>query len=52
MSIHNIQKQLPAPLVVYADFESILKPVDEDVGTTLGVEVSRFPSAHPMQFCV
>ena len=27
----NIQKQLPAPFVVYADFESILKPVNEDV---------------------
>ena len=35
----NIQKQLPAPFVVYADFESILKPVDTDVDTTQGVEV-------------
>ena len=30
----NIQKQLPAPFVVFADFESILKPVDKDVDTT------------------
>ena len=35
----NIQKQLPTPFVVYADFESILKPVDKDVDTTQGVEV-------------
>ena len=34
----NIQKQLPAPFVVYADFESILKPVNEDVDVTQGVE--------------
>ena len=33
----NIQKQLPAPFVVYADFESILKPVDKDVDITQGV---------------
>ena len=36
----NIQKQLPAPFVVYADFESILKPVDKYVDTTQGVERS------------
>ena len=35
----NIQKQLLAPFVVYADFESFLKPVDKDVDTTQGVEV-------------
>ena len=35
----NIQKQLPAPFVVQADFESILKPSDKDVDTTQGVEV-------------
>ena len=34
----NIQKQLPPPFVVYADFESILKPFDTDVATTQGVE--------------
>ena len=27
----NMQKQLPAPFVVYADFESILKPADKDL---------------------
>ena len=51
----NIQKQLPAPFVVYADFESILKPVDRDVDTTQGTEAggeSRFPTANPMQLCV
>ena len=37
--ITNIQKQLPAPFVVYADFESILKPVDKDVDITQGEEV-------------
>ena len=35
----NIQKRLPAPFVVYEEFESILKPVDKDVDTTQGVEV-------------
>ena len=34
----NIQKQLPAPFVVYADFESILEPVNEYVDVTQGVE--------------
>ena len=33
----NIQKQLPAPFVEYADFESILEPVNEDVDVTQGV---------------
>ena len=33
----NIQKQLPAPFVVYADFESILKPVNGEVDVTQGV---------------
>ena len=42
--------------VVYADFESILKPVDKDVDTTQGVEVGGKSSSHvfqehyPMQF--
>ena len=35
----NIQKQLQAPLVIYADFESILKPVSEEVDVTQGVDV-------------
>ena len=34
----NIQKQLPAPFVVYADFESILKPVNEEVDVTQCVD--------------
>ena len=33
----NIQKQLPTPFVVYADFESILKPVNEGVDVAQGV---------------
>ena len=45
----NIQKQLPAPFVVYADFESILKPVDTDVDTTQGVEVGGESSSHVFQ---
>ena len=32
----NIQKKLPAPFVVYADYESVLKPLS-DVDTTQGV---------------
>ena len=35
----NIQKQLVAPFVVYADFESILQRVDEAMDTTQGVAV-------------
>ena len=35
----NYQKQLTAPLVVYADFESILQRVDEAMDTTQGVAV-------------
>ena len=35
----NIQKQLQAPFVVYADFESILNPVSEEVNVTHGVGV-------------
>ena len=45
----NIQKQLPAPFVVYADFESILKPVYKDVDTTQGVEVGGESSPHVTQ---
>ena len=39
----NIQKQLLAPFVVYADFESVLKPfsdIDTTQGVTLGEESS------------
>ena len=45
----NIQKQLPASFVVYADFESILKPGDGDVDTTQGVEVGGESSSHVFQ---
>ena len=45
----NIQKQLPAPFVVYADFELILKPVDKDVDTTQCVEVGGESSYHVFQ---
>ena len=34
----NIQKQLLAPFVVYADLESILRPIIEDVDATQGFE--------------
>ena len=45
----NIQKQLPAPFVVYAELESILKPADKDVYTTQGVEVGGESSSHVFQ---
>ena len=45
----NIQKQLPVPFVLYADFESILKHVDEDVDTTQGVEVGCESSSQAFQ---
>ena len=43
----NIQKQLPAPFVVYADFESIIKPVNEDADVTQGVDTES--SSHIFQ---
>ena len=49
----NVQKQLPTPFVVYADFESILKLVNGDVDVTQGVDIGIDSStAYPMQFCV
>ena len=39
----NIQKQLPAPFVVYADFESVLKPLS-DMDTMQGIEEGEEPS--------
>ena len=45
----NIQKQLLAPFVLYADFESILKPVDKEVDTTQGVAVGGESSSHVFQ---
>ena len=40
----NIQKQLAAPFVVYTDFESILKPVNEGVDVTQGVSTGTASS--------
>ena len=45
----NIQKQLPAPFVAYADFESILKPDNGDVDVTQGVETGIESSSHVFQ---
>ena len=45
----NIQKKLPTPFVVYADFESILKPVDTYVDTTQGVQVGGEFLSHVFQ---
>ena len=43
----DIQKQLPAPFVVYA--ESILKPVDKDQDTAQGVDVGGQSLSHILQ---
>ena len=40
----NIQKQLTTPFVVYTDFESILKPVNEGVNVTQGVSTGTASS--------
>ena len=40
----NIQKQMSAPFVVYADFESILRPVNEGVDVTQGVSTGTASS--------
>ena len=40
----NIQNQLSAPFVVYADFESILKPVNDRVDVTQGVSTGTASS--------
>ena len=45
----NIQKQLPAPFVVYADFESILKPANEDVDVTQVVDTGAESSTTVFQ---
>ena len=45
----NIQKQLPPPFVVYADFKSILKPVNEELDVTQGVETDIESSSHVFQ---
>ena len=42
----NTQKQLPAPFVVYADFESVLKPLI-GIKTTQGIEEDGEPSITP-----
>ena len=44
----NIQKQLPAPFIVYAVFESVLKPLS-DCDTTQGVEEQGKPPIIPYQ---
>ena len=44
----NIQKQLPAPFIVYADFESVLKPLS-GMDITQGVEEEGKPSIVPYQ---
>ena len=44
----NVQKQLPAPFVVYADFEFVLEPLS-DVDTIQGVEVGTESSITPYQ---
>ena len=45
----NVQKQLPTHFVFYADFESILQPVNEDVGVTQGVDIGIESSTHVFQ---
>ena len=45
----NIQKQLVAPFVAYADFESILEPVNEDVDVRQGVETGIATSTTAFQ---
>ena len=47
--VTNIQKQLTAHFIVYADFESILNPVEKDVDTTQGVEVGGESSSRVFQ---
>ena len=44
--ITNMQTQLPPSFVIYADTESILKPVEKDVDTTQDVEVGGESSSH------
>ena len=44
----NIQKQLVAPFVVYADFESVLKPIS-DIDTTQGVTLGEESSTTAFQ---
>ena len=44
----NIQKQSPSPFIVYADFESVLKPL-RGMDTTQGVEEEGNPSIVPYQ---
>ena len=45
----TIQNQLPAPFVVYADFESILKPVNERVDETQSVSTGKASSTSVYQ---
>ena len=45
----NIQKQLVTPFVAYADFESVLKPVNGDMDVTQGVETGTASSTAAYQ---
>ena len=45
----NVQKQLQAPFVVYANFESIQKPENEDVDVTQGVDIDIESSSRILQ---
>ena len=53
MPIYHVQKQLPAPFVVYADFKANPKPEKEDVDVIQRVDIgivfiSLFPRTHPV----
>ena len=45
----STSRNRPAPFVIYADFESIENPVDENVDITQGVDVSGESSSHVFQ---
>ena len=49
MSIHQHTETVTSTFVIYADFESILKPVDEDIDPTQGVEVGGESLSHIFQ---
>ena len=48
MQIYKHREALPAPFVVYADFESVLEPLS-NADTTQGVTVGGEPSTIPYQ---
>ena len=49
MSIYQHIETVTSTFVVYADFESSLKPYDKDVDTTQGLEVRGESSSHVFQ---